>query len=102
MKEGDMPTVTIPQPIGPRQAAETLRQQLGDSYTIDSHISGNVLRIKHGTLAFATVRVVSDDTATTFRVHGGGLIVGRVANELGIARTVATAIRDAYLPSENR
>jgi len=66
-----MPTVTIPQPIGPRQAAETLRQQLGDSYTIDSHISGNVLRIKHGTLAFATVRVVSDDTATTFRVHGG-------------------------------
>jgi hypothetical protein len=93
-----MPTVTIPQAISPQQAAEALRQQLGDHYTIDSNFAGarNALKVKHGMLAFAIVHVNSDQAATTFRVHGGGFIIGRIANQLGIARTVATAIRDAY------
>jgi hypothetical protein len=97
-----LPTVTIPQAIGPQQAAETLRQQLGERYTIDSHTggAGNVLKVKHGALAFANVRIARDGDATTFRVHGGGFIIGRIANELGIARTVATAIKDAY-PSDS-
>ena len=95
-----MPTVTIPKAIDPREAAETLQQQLGDRYTVDSHVAGqwNALRIKHGPVAWANVRVNRIGDATTFRVHGGGLILGRIANELGIARTVATAIKDAYEP----
>jgi hypothetical protein len=92
-----MPTVTIQQAIAPEQAAEALQQQLGDRYTVDSHREGGgVLRVRQGGLAYANVHVASASGATTFRVHGGGLIIGRIANELGIARTVATAIKDAY------
>ena len=97
-----MPTVTIPKAIDAQEAAEVIKQQLGDRYTVDSHASGTrtALRVKHGVLAFADVRVARDGDATTFRVHGGGFIIGRIANELGIARTVATAIKDAYPPAE--
>jgi hypothetical protein len=92
-----MPTVTVQQTIAPQDAAEAIQQQLGDRYVVDSqHRDGGVLRVKHGGLAFATVRVGRAGGGTTFRVHGGGFIVGRIANELGIARTVAMAIKDAY------
>jgi hypothetical protein len=95
-----MPTVTIPHVIDARDAAEKLQQELGDHYTIDSHLAGarNVLRVKHSGLAYANVRLTRDGQATTFRVHGGGFIVGRIANELGIARTVAAALKNAYPP----
>jgi len=46
-------------------------------------------------VAFATVHLVPDGNATTFRVHGGGLILGRLVNEFGIARTVTAAIRES-------
>jgi hypothetical protein len=97
-----MPTVTIPKAVDAQEAAEVLRQQLGDRYTVDSHASRtrNVLRVKHGGLAIAIVHVARDAEATTFRVHGGGLIIGRIANQFGIARTVATAIGDAYPPAD--
>ena len=36
-----------------------------------------------------------DGNATTFRVHGGGLIIGRIINEFGIARTVTEALKDS-------
>jgi len=36
-----------------------------------------------------------DGDTTTFRIHGGGLIVGRIVNEFGIARTVTAAIKDS-------
>jgi len=38
---------------------------------------------------------------TTFRVHGGGFILGRKVNEFGIARTMAKAVRDAGPPAES-
>ena len=96
-----MPTVTIARAVDLQDAARTLQRQLGDRYTVDSRAAGthSVMRVKHGGLAFADVRVTGDREATTFRVHGGGFIVGRIANELGIARTVATAIKDAYPPT---
>ena len=57
-----------------------------------------LLPVKHGTLAFATVRLAQEGSITTFRVHGGGLIIGRIVNELGIARTVTAAIKETYRP----
>ena len=48
--------------------------------------------------AFATMRLYHDGDATGFRVHGGGLIIGRVVNEFGVARTVTEAIRAAFGP----
>ncbi len=93
-----MPTVTIPKAVNAQEAADALNQQLGDRYTIDSHANGtrNVLHVKHGGLASANVRIARDGDATTFRIHGGGFIISRIANEFGIARTIATAIKDAY------
>ena len=62
------------------------------------HGSGS-LTVKRGSLAFATVSLRRDGDATTFRVHGGGLIIGRLVNELGIARTVTAAIREISGPA---
>ena len=89
-----MPSATIPRAITPQQAADALKEQLGSGYTVTPHGTGS-LTVKHGGLAFATVRVGRDGNATTFRVHGGGLIVGRIVNEFGIARTVTAAIKDS-------
>lgn len=89
-----MATATIPGAITPEQAAGALREQLGSTYTVTQH-GRNSLTVKHGSLAFATVHLDQDGTATAFRVHGGGLIIGRIVNELGIARTVTAAIRES-------
>jgi len=36
-----------------------------------------------------------DGNATAFHMHGGGLIIARIINEFGIARTVTAAIRES-------
>lgn len=89
-----MPSATIPRAITPQQAADALKEQLGSGYKITAHGTGS-LTVKHGGLAFATVHLNRDDDATTFHVHGGGLIVGRIVNEFGIARTVIEALKDS-------
>ncbi len=89
-----MPTATIPRAITTQQAADALKEQLGSGYKITSH-GADSLTVKHSGLAFATVRVGRDGDTTTFRVHGGGLIVGRIINEFGIARTVTAAIKES-------
>jgi hypothetical protein len=89
-----MPSATISRAITPQQAADALKQQLGSGYNISSHPSGS-LTVKHGSLAFATVHLNRDGNTTTFRIHGGGLIIGRIVNEFGIARTVSEALKDS-------
>ena len=92
-----MPTATIPRTITPQEAAEALRQQLGSGYKVTPHSGGSrdKLTVSHGGPAFATVRLARNGNATTFHVHGGGLILGRIVNEFGIARTVTAAIRES-------
>jgi hypothetical protein len=87
-----MPSAIIPRAITSQQAADVLQQQLGSDYEVTAHGSGS-LTVHHGPLAFATVRLHRDGDATTFHVHGSGLIINRVINEFGIARTVATAVK---------
>jgi hypothetical protein len=92
-----MPSATIPRAITQQDAAEALRQQLGSGYKVTPHSGGSrdKLTVSHGGVAFATVHLVPDGNATTFHVHGGGLIVGRIVNEFGIARTVTSALRES-------
>ncbi len=90
-----MPSATIPRTITPQETAEALRQQLGSGYKVTPHGSRDKLTVSHGGLAFATVHLARNENATTFHVHGGGLIVGRLVNEFGIARTVTAAIRES-------
>jgi len=89
-----MPTATIPRAITPQETAEALRQQLGSGYKVTPH-SRAKLTVSHGGVAFATVYLAPDGNTTTFHVHGGGLILGRLVNEFGIARTVTTAIKES-------
>jgi hypothetical protein len=89
-----MPSATISRPITPQEAADALKARLGDGYTVTPRGSGS-LAVKHaGTLAFATVRMARDGDSTTFRVHGSGLIINRIINESGIARTVTEALTE--------
>ena len=37
-----------------------------------------------------------DGNATTFHVHGGGLVISRMVNEFGIAKKVAATIEEAF------
>jgi len=89
-----MPRAAIPKTITPEQAADALREQLGSDYEITSH-GKDSLTVKHGSLAFARVHLHQDGTVTTFHVHGGGLIIGRIVNGRGIARTVTAAIKES-------
>jgi 2-polyprenyl-3-methyl-5-hydroxy-6-metoxy-1,4-benzoquinol methylase len=93
-----MPTVTVKGFVSPHDAAEALRGQLGSQYEIATHGTGDqeMLTIKQSATATATVRLGQEGTATTFHVHGGGLIVSRLVNELGLAKKVATAIKEAF------
>ena len=92
-----MPSTTIPRTITPQEAADALKDQLGSGYKVTPHSGGSreKLTVSHGGVAFASVHLVPDGNATTFHVHGGGLIVGRIVNELGIARTVTAAIKES-------
>ncbi len=69
--------------------------EMGIYYHVTSH-GNDSLTVKHGSLTFATVRLGRDGDATTFHVHGGGLIAGPITNEFGVARTATAAIKDAY------
>ena len=92
-----MPSATIPRAITAQQAADVLKEQLGSGYKVTPHTGGSrqKLTVSNGGVAFATVHLVPDGNATAFHVHGGGLIVGRLVNEFGIARTVTAAIKDS-------
>ncbi len=94
-----MPSATIPRAITPDEAAEALQDRLGNGYKVTRHGSGS-LSVHHGPLALATVRLGRDGDATTFHVHGSGLIIGRIINEFGIARTVTGAIKDSLGPAD--
>jgi hypothetical protein len=93
-----MPTATITTAIASDQAADALQDNLGNGYKVTRHGSDS-LTVHHGPMAFATVRLGRDGDATTFHVHGGGLIVGRIVNEFGIARTVTGAIKETFGPA---
>ena len=92
-----MPTATIPRAITPGEAADALQHKLGSGYKVTQHGSGS-LSVHHGSLAFATVRLGRDGDATIFHVHGSGLIINRLVNEFGIARTVTGAIKETFGP----
>jgi hypothetical protein len=90
-----MPSTTVQREITSEQAADALRAQLGRGYQV-TRKGNDSLTVKHGSLAFATVRMRWAGDATAFRVHGGGLIISRAVNEIGIARTVTGALREGF------
>ncbi|HTU39198.1 MAG TPA: hypothetical protein VMF35_14470 [Acidimicrobiales bacterium] len=92
-----MPTVTIGRPVTISETAESLQQKLGSKYEVTTHLHGNreTLKVKESTTSFANVHLDTNGDTTTFHVHGGGLLISRLFNELGIAKKVAAAINEA-------
>ena len=78
-----MPTVTVEGSVTLQQAATALQDKLGSCYEITTHGSGTqeALKVKQSAASTATVRLDQDGNATTFHVHGGGLVISRIVNE---------------------
>lgn len=93
-----MPTVSVARADLTRdQAMEAVRQQLGAGFTVKAGGSPEVFSVQRGTLTGAKVHIKSEAGSTQFHVHGTGIIIGRIVNELTIARRVAAAIASAPL-----
>jgi hypothetical protein len=93
-----MPTVTVARAdVSRDEAMEAVRQQLGSDYKVKPANSDGVFSVERGTLSGAKVHMRPSGGSTQFRVHGTGIIIGRIINELGIARRVASAIASAPL-----
>jgi hypothetical protein len=90
-----MPTVTIARPVTTQDTARALQDKLGDHYEVTTHGSDQ-LKVKQSAAATASVHVSQDGNATTFHVHGGGLVISRLVNELGLAKKVAEAIKATF------
>jgi len=93
-----MPTVTVEQTVTLQQAAAALKDELGSRYEVTTHGSGaqEALKVKQSAASTATVHLDRDGNATTFHVHGGGLVISRMVNEFGIAKKVAATIEEAF------
>jgi hypothetical protein len=88
-----MPTVTVTRADVTRdEAIHVVSQQLGDAYTVKPGNRDDMFSVTKGVMTGAKVHIRPHDGATQFHVHGTGIIIGRLLNELGIARRVATAI----------
>ena len=93
-----MPTVTVEGSVTLQETATALRGALGSRYEITTHGSGaqEALKVKQSAASTATVHLDRDGNATTFHVHGGGLVISRMVNEFGIAKKVAAMIAEAF------
>src|SRR3974377_2339131 len=93
-----MPTVTVEGPVTLQQTAAALHDKLGSRYEVTTHGSGaeQALKVKQSAAATATVHLDQDGNATTFHVHGGGLVISRSVHEFGIAKKVASTIEEAF------
>jgi hypothetical protein len=93
-----MPTVTVPRPeVSRDEAMEAIRQQLGSDFKVKPGGHDQVFSVEKGTLTGAKVHIKPNGGSTQFHVHGTGIIIGRIINELGIARRVASAISKSPL-----
>ena len=97
-----MPTVTVEASVTLQQAATAVQDTLGSRYEVTTHGSAQqALKIRQSAASTATVHLDQDGNATTFHVHGGGLVISRMVNEFGIAKKVAAAIEEAFPTRRN-
>jgi hypothetical protein len=93
-----MPTVTVERSVTLQDAAKVLQDRLGDGVEVTTHGNGaqEALKVKKSAASTATVHLDHADDATVFHIHGGGLVISRLVNELGIAKKAAAAIEEAF------
>ncbi len=96
-----MPTLRTTEPLTLDEVARLLGDSLPGRCEISSQGSGprRVLKVRQSAATSATVHLEHDGTTTRILVHGGGLVISRLINELGIAKKVASALAER-LPGE--
>lgn len=93
-----MPTVTVSRADVPRdEAMQAVRQELGSEFKVEPGTHENVFSVNKGVMTGAKVHIKQAQGTTQFHVHGTGIIIGRIVNELGIARRVASALEKGSL-----
>lgn len=91
-----MPTVTIKHDVSKDDVVAAIRTQLGSAYTVEAKEGAKeVINVEKGAMTTAHVRLERMPEGTKAHVHGGGLIISRIFNEMGIANKVAKAIKDS-------
>ncbi|PWI45070.1 hypothetical protein [Streptomyces sp. ICBB 8177] len=89
-----MPNVTVPGSVTSDNAEAVLQRELDNRFIVEPRESSpDKFKVKLSSLSYATVRRDEHETDTTFHVHGGGILIGRLFNEFGVARDVAKALK---------
>jgi hypothetical protein len=88
-----MPKVRVPRKgVTPGELVTVLSRRMGPGYQVHDDDHGRIV-VRKGQMAYATIAIVNNPGASVFRVHGGGLLLLRLANTFGTARRVADALR---------
>jgi hypothetical protein len=91
-----MPTVVIKSGTTEAELVTALKSALGSGFTVEARESGKeIVNVEKSTMSTAHVRIERTLTDTKAHVHGGGIIIGRIINELVLANKVAKAIKDS-------
>lgn len=90
-----MSSITVDRRVTLEEAANALKNEVGDKYEVKSARKGDkgTIRVSHA-LEMATVHLMPKGEATSFKVYGGGIIINRIVNEFGLSRRVCKAIGD--------
>jgi hypothetical protein len=93
-----MPTVSVKSDASEADLVTAIKAGLGSGYDVEPKESDKeVITVQKGTMTTAHVKLERTPDGTKAHVHGGGLIIGRLVNELGIANKVAKAIKSSGL-----
>jgi hypothetical protein len=91
-----MPTVSIKSDATEADVVTALQSALGAGYTVEAKESSKeIISVEKSALSTAHVKLERTPTDTKAHVHGGGIIIGRIINELVLASKVAKAIKES-------
>lgn len=95
-----MPATHINRQVSLDEAESALTRELGADYKVTHRSYGSpALTVKRNGLLWATVTASQSDGGTTFKVHGGGVILNRLLAEVGLARKVNATLNRALSSS---
>ena len=93
-----MPTVSIKSDASEADLVAAIKSGLGSDYNVEPKSSDKeMITVRKGTMSIAHVKLERTSVGMNAHVHGGGLIISRFVNELGIAKKVTQAIRSSVL-----
>jgi hypothetical protein len=91
-----MPTVPVKPGTTEAEVVSALQDALGSDYSVSAKESSKeIIQVEKSALSTAHVKLERTPTETKAHVHGGGIIIGRIINELVLANKVAKAIKDS-------